>query len=264
MAIPQGVLTRCGWWLWLILLGTDMMGVPGWAQVDLEYQPRSRNANGSWREGVKPKPVAGPSVELISVLADFQEPASSDHFPQSVKLKFFLEDPHAVYVTVRELDYQTYYWLDKVQPAEPWSPGFQNTFSWPSQPVLQQLTPKVDLYDLGVLVRLDAESPSSLERVAPALLFHQDAPSVVTGYFFTFKTGEDARLFATIRQESTGQEMDSQTFRRKRAGRPFTIHWEAKEADPGPYILTLSGFSLSTNQTLSQEIHFYHQPAVNP
>lgn len=180
------------------------------------------------------------------------------------EVEVFLEDPHAVYVTVRELDYQTYYWLDKVQPAEPWSPGFQNTFSWPSQPVLQQLTPKVDLYDLGVLVRLDAESPSSLERVAPALLFHQDAPSVVTGYFFTFKTGEDARLFATIRQESTGQEMDSQTFRRKRAGRPFTIHWEAKEADPGPYILTLSGFSLSTNQTLSQEIHFYHQPAVNP
>jgi hypothetical protein len=78
------------------------------------------------------------------------------------------------------------------------------------------------------------------------------------------KTGEDARLLATIRQASTGKEVDSQTFRRKRAGRPFTIHWEAKDAEPGPYTLEISGFSLSTNQNLSKEIHFYHQPTVNP
>ena len=251
----------------MLLLMLGWMGTasaPGWAQLDLQYQPRNQEPVGSWREGIKPKPVAGLNVELISVLADYQEPPSSEQFPESVKLKFFLEDEHAVYVTVRELNYRTYYWLDKVQPSRPWEKGFQNTFSWPSDPVLQQLTPKLDLYDLGALIRLDAESPSSLERVAPAVLYHQKPPSTINGYLFTLKTGEDARLLATIRQASTGKEVDSQTFRRKRAGRPFTIHWEAKDADPGPYTLEISGFSLSTNQTLSKEIHFYHQPILNP
>ena len=258
------MLRRGGWRLLFLLIGMGMASPPVWAQLDLQYQPRSQEPIGSWKEGIKPKPVAGLNVELISVLADYQEAPASDQFPESVKLKFFLEDQHAVYVTVRELEYRTYYWLDKVQPAQPWNKGFQNTFAWPSDPVLQQLTPKLDLYDLGVLIRLDAESPSSLERVAPAVLYHQQTPSTIDGYRFTLKTGEDARLLATIRQASTGKDMDSQTFRRKRAGRPFTIHWEAKDAEPGPYTLEISGFSLSTNQTLSKEIHFYHQPAVSP
>jgi hypothetical protein len=258
------VMMRGCWWLFLMLVWMGTASSPGWAQLDLRYQPRSQDPVGSWKEGIKPKPVAGLNVELISVLADYQEAPSSDQFPESVKLKFFVEDQHSVYVTVRELDYRTYYWLDKVQPAQPWNKGFQNTFSWSSDSVLQQLTPKLDLYDLGALIRLDAESPSSLERVAPAVLYYQEAPSTIDGYLFTLKTGEDARLLATIRQASTGKEVDSQTFRRKRAGRPFTIHWEAKDAEPGPYTLEISGFSLSTNQNLSKEIHFYHQPIVNP
>ncbi len=250
------------WLLCLVFLGA----VPSllFAQLDLQYQPRSQESLGSWKEGVKPKPVSGYNVELISVLADYQEPPLSETFPNTVKLRFYLEEEHEVYVTVRELDYRTYYWLDKVQPPQPWSQGFQNTFFWPTDPVLQQLTPKLDLYDLGALIRLDAESTSSIERVAPAVLYHRDAPPTITGYLFTLKTGDDVRLLATIRQASTGKEVETQTFRRKRAGRPFTIHWEAKDAEPGPYTLEISGFSLSTNQTLSKEIHFYHQPTVHP
>jgi hypothetical protein len=165
---------------------------------------------------------------------------------------------------VRELDYRTYYWLDKVQPARVWKKGFQNVFSWPADPVLQQLKPKLDLYELGALIRLDAESTSSVERVAPGVLYYKDAPATIDGYVFALKTAEDARLMATITQEATGKEVEAQTFRRKRAGRPFTIHWQAKEAEPGFYKLDITGFSLSTNQTLSKEIHFYHQPTLNP
>ena len=250
--------------LLIILVWMGIASSTGWAQLNLDYQSRSQEQRGNWKEGVKPKPVGGSNVELISVLADYQEPVGSGNFPDSVNLQFYLEDEHVVYVTVRELDYRTYYWLDKVQPARSWETGFQNIFAWPTDPVLQQLTPKLDLYELGALIRLDAESPSSLERVAPAVLYYQEAPSTIGGYLFTLKTGEDARLLATIRQVSTGKEVDSQTFRRKRAGRPFTIHWDAKDAEPGLYKLDISGFSLSTNQTLSKEIHFYHQPSVAP
>jgi len=251
------------WRLFFLLIWMGSVS-PVWAQLDLQYQPRSQDQLGSWKEGIKPKPVSGSNVELISVLADYQEPRVSDRLPDSVKVRFYLENDHTVYVTIRELDYRTYYWLDKVQPAQPWTTGFQNTFTWPADPVLQQLTPKLDLYDLGALIRLDAESTSSIERVAPAVLYHQEAPSTIHGYYFTLKTGEDARLLATIRQASTGQEVNSQIYRRKRAGRPFTIHWNATDAEPGFYVLELSGFSLSTNQTLSKEIHFYHQPTVSP
>ena len=78
------------------------------------------------------------------------------------------------------------------------------------------------------------------------------------------KTGEDARLMATITQQATGQVMDTQKFRRKRAGRPFTIQWNAKAASQGLYALKITGFSLSTNQSINKEVHFYHQPSLNP
>lgn len=234
------------------------------AQLDLQYQSRSQEQFGSWREGVKPKPVSGLNVELISVLADYQELVPAEIFPNALKLQFYLDDEHTVYLTVRELDYRTYYWLDKVEPARVWKKGFQNVFAWPTDPVLQHLTPKLGLYELGALIRLDAESTSSVERVAPGVLFHKEAPSKIYGYFFTLKTGEDARLLASITHHATGKEVERQIFRRKSAGLPFTIHWDAKDAEPGPYTLEISGFSLSTNQPLAKEIHFYHQPIVNP
>ncbi len=255
---------RCSWGLFLILV--FLAGVPSLllAQLDLQYQSRSQEQFGSWKEGIKPKPVSGLNLELISVLADYQEPVPSETFPNAIRLQFYLEDGHAVYMTVRELDYRTYYWLDKVQPVQTWAKGFHNVFAWPTDPVLQHLTPKLNLYDLGALIRLDAESTSNVERVAPGVLYHKDAPSKIDGYLFTLKTSEDARLMATISQVATGKEVETQTFRRKRAGRPFTIHWEAKAAQPGAYKLELTGFSLSTNQTFSKEILFHHQPTLKP
>ncbi|MGD9850961.1 MAG: hypothetical protein AB7T38_06825 [Nitrospirales bacterium] len=257
-------MTRGALSLLIILVWMGTVPFSGWAQPDLQYQPRSQEPFGSWREGIKPKPVSGFNVELISVLADYQEPLSSSHFPNSITVQFYLDEQHAVYVTVRELDYRTYYWLDKVQPARTWEKGFQNFFTWPTDPVLQQLTPRLDLYDLGVLIRLDAESTSSVERVAPAVLYDKTPPLVIDGYLFTLKTGEDAQLKVSITHAGTGKEVGNQTFRRKRAGRPFTIHWDAKGEGPGPYTLELSGNSLSTDQTFSKEIHFYHQPTLAP
>jgi hypothetical protein len=255
---------RGSWGLLLVLVVLGGVPTQLFAQLDLQYQLRSQEQLGSWKEGVKPKPVSGGNVELISVLADYQEPAASRKFPNSVKLQFYLDHTHDVFLTVRELDYRTYYWLDKVQPARVWEKGFHNVFAWPTDPVLQQLIPKLDLYDLGALIRLDAETTSTIERVAPGVLYHSTPPSKIEGYFFALKTGEDARLMATIIQEATGKEVETQTFRRKRAGRPFIIHWEAKDAEPGLYKLDITGFSLSTNQTISKEIHFFHQPFLAP
>ncbi len=247
----------CGLCLVLVVLGTPIQFL--WAQLDLQYQSR-----GDRYEGVKPKPVSGYDIELISVLADYQEPVGTKGFPKRVSLRFYLAGDDMVYLTVRELDYRAYYWLDKVQPAEPWKRGFQNVFTWPTDPVINQLSPKLNFYEIGALIRLNTVTSSSLETVAPAVLYHTKLPTQIEGYRFTMKTGEDARLKATIVQQDTGQELDVQLFRRKRAGRPFTIHWDAKAASSGPYALKVTGFSLSTNQSINKEIHFYHQPSLTP
>ena len=57
------------------------------AQRDLQYQKR-----GDRYEGIKPKPVSGYDIELISVLADYQELLKGDDFPNRVMLRFYL--PH--------------------------------------------------------------------------------------------------------------------------------------------------------------------------
>ncbi len=241
----------------LVLLGTFPMLV--WAQLDLQYQQR-----GDRYEGVKPKPVSGYDIELISVLVDYQEPVETERFPERLSLRFYLEGDDIVHLIVRELDYRAYYWLDKVRPATPWKSGFQNVFTWPTDPVLNQLVPKLDLYDMGALVRLGSATSSTVERVAPAVLYYAHPPATIEGYLFTMKTGEDARLMAAILQQETGQTMNVQKFRRKRAGRPFTIQWNARDALPGSYVLKITGFSLSTNQSINKEVHFFHQPSLNP
>ena len=98
---------RISWGLCICLV---FFGAPPllWAQVDLQYQQR-----GDRYEGVKPKPVSGYDIELISVLADYQEPHEGEGFPKRVTLRFYLAGDDAVHLTVRELDYRAYYWLDR-------------------------------------------------------------------------------------------------------------------------------------------------------
>jgi len=100
---------------------------------------------GSWKEGIKPKPVSGLNVELVSVLADYQESLPSGNFPDSVNPQFYLDQAHDVFLSVRELDCRTYYWLDKVQPVRSWEKNFQNVFIWTTDPIFQQPTEMVQL-----------------------------------------------------------------------------------------------------------------------
>jgi len=261
---PTTAWRRTIWMSWssLVLMGCFLGDFPQLlgAELALQYQTRGE----SWKEGVRPKPVSGLNIELISVLVDYQDTVQTAKFPNKVKLRFYLHQDHEAFITVRELDYRTYYWLDKVKLKKPWKVGFGNEFGWPAQPVLKGLRPPIQLYDLGALVRLEMEAPSAVEQVAPGVLYHTKLPTRIEGYVFTLKTGEDARLTATVIQEATGKKVNTQRFRKKRAGRPFTIRWKTEDADEGAYKLTVKGFSLTTNQTITKEIQFYHQPDLNP
>ena len=112
-------------------------------QEGIQYQNR-----GNRYEGVKPKPVSGDDIELISARVSYQE--ESRQLPDLFKLKLYLQQQARIYVIVRELDYKSYYWMDKIQPLQPWKAGFDNAFEWPTKDVLQHLT-NLGMYDLGVV-----------------------------------------------------------------------------------------------------------------
>ncbi len=223
--------------------------------LDVLYQNR-----GTYYEGINPKPVSGIDIELLSLLADYQEKPSS--LPECFRLRFFLNEESPVNIIVRGLGSEQKYFLDRITPSRPWVFKGWNRFEWPTQTVIQNLEGKVDLNDLGVVARLDTASPRPLERIAPVILYHSQLPSKISGYAITFRIADDARLLASIIQETTGKEMKTQTFRRKPRGQPFTIKWDARDVPPGLYRISLSGFSLNSNQPIKQEIQFFHQPLV--
>jgi len=221
----------------------------------LDYQNR-----GNRYEGVKPKPVSGYDVELISVLVDYQDPAPT--LPDEVRLRFFLFKPTPVFLTVRELDYKHYYWMDKVQPTKPWEKGFGNGFVWQTDPVLRQLDKTMTLYDLGVLARMGREEPSADDQVAPVILYHREVPKMITAYLFTLKVNGDARLSCSFYRSDSQAPLAQQHFPKKVAGRPFTVRWDSQAAGEGAYKMIVEGFFLDTNEHFSQTVRFYHQPRV--
>ena len=224
------------------------------ADVTLQYQNR-----GDRYEGIKPKPVAGYDIELISVLIDYEE--KTERMPDRLKVRLFLNQTSDVNVVVRELDYDYYYWLDKVRPTQTWQPGFNNTFEWSTRDVLQKLS-RMKVYDLGVLARLGQAQPRRIERVAPAILYHHRPPRSVEAYLFTFKTGESARLRCSVYVDRLSKPVFVRNFRRVRGGRPFTFRWDAKRAAPGYYRLVVDGYLLENSAPIAQTVSFYHQPVV--
>ncbi|NIT60271.1 MAG: hypothetical protein GWN00_29905 [Aliifodinibius sp.] len=223
------------------------------AQMDLQYQRRGDH----YYEGVKPRPVSGYDIELISVLVNYREYIGQ--MPNQLKVKFYLKETSDVYLTVRELKYKHYYWLDRVNPVKPWRPGFDNFFEWPTDIVIKRLK-GMAMYDLGVLIRLGNENPTSVERVAPAIFYHLDVPQDVTGYLFTFKINSDARISCSIYKVGEETAVYKQIFRRKLGGRPFTVRWDAFGVEAGVYKMLITGYFLSTNARFQQSVEFYHQP----
>jgi hypothetical protein len=226
------------------------------AQDALDYQKRANRF-----EGVRAKPVSGFDIELLAAQVDYLD--NPEKLGERFHVRFFLKRPGEVYLVVRELDYQHYYWLDKVAPKSPWQPGFGNQFDWPTADVVQRLG-DLRISDLGVVARLGRENPSAIEEVAPALFFQSQFPTKVEGYVFRFRIREDAKLKGAIYKEEGGEPLFVRDLGRQLGDRPFSFKWEvaASHAAEGTYKLVLSGYLLDTNQKISQVVQFYHRPVV--
>lgn len=225
--------------------------LPLLAQYDPKLQYQNR---GNRHEGLKPKPVSGYDIELLSALVAWRE-SFSTWLPE-MRLKFYLPADGKVAVTVRQLRPKTYYyWLDEVKPPAPWKAQAFNEFPWPTDTVLRNL-PQVTPDDLGAVVRLGAGGPAKIETVAPAALFQAKAPRAATGYRFTFKT--NGRAFVTARIYRGDKEVYTRRQNEEKAGSPFTLAWEAGTAPEDDYRLVLSGY-FSDNTPLAKEVRFHHR-----
>lgn len=226
--------------------------LPLWAHPNLDYQNR-----GDRFEGVRPKPVSGYDIEVISVLVDYQEPVYL--LPDQVRVAFYLQGQTSVHLTVREQDYRLFYWLDRVKPANGWEANSTNAFTWPTETVLRQLDTKFNMYELGVLIRLRTEAPGLVEDIAPAILYHSRHPERINGYLFTMKTNGDARLVCKVYREGEAGAIMTKVFRRIPGGRPFTVRWDARGAQEVHHSLVCKGYFLDTNRPLEQSVRFLHK-----
>ncbi|MDH4305578.1 MAG: hypothetical protein OEV53_16100 [Nitrospira sp.] len=224
-----------------------------WAD-NLDYQSR-----GDRSEGIRPKPVGGYDIELLSVLVDFREAASV--LPQTLRVRFFLKEPVAVHLTVREQRYEHYYWLDKVIPQSPWKAGF-NEFSWPTGDVLRQVDPRFPIDNLGVVARLKEGQPSANELIAPAILYHTRLPSTVAAYLFTLKPASDARMKVEVFRAMGDGPIWSSAVPLAAGDQPVSIRWPAGSVPAGIYRLVVSGYFLDNNERFTQAVQLYHQPVV--
>lgn len=243
---------RSAWLIGLICAAWASVGLAV-DQRQLEYQERAYAF-----EGIKPRPVSGFGLELISATIEHDGKAAA--IGDQLRLKFFLGRQRPAYLVVRELDQRLFYWLDKAKSS--WVVGY-NTFSWPTSSVLRYF-PELNMADLGIVVRLDKEEPGALETVAPATLSSSaDTDAPLTGYKFVFKLRDDAQVRATIVDETKGTPVFAGDLGQLRGGRPFLVWWDIRKfpAPAGSYRLVLKGYVLANNSPVSQVIRFVHAPA---
>ncbi|MEO6021625.1 MAG: hypothetical protein ABIP64_00590 [Burkholderiales bacterium] len=226
-----------------------------WAQ-DLSYQKR-----GNRNEGIKAKPVSGFDIELLAAQGSYGD--ETDKLGERFYARFYLERPSPVFLTVRELDYKYYYWLDNIEHKGRWQAGFDNVFDWPTKDVVSQLG-NLRISDLGVVARLDSPQPRAIEKIAPVIFYQSQTPANIEGYQFAFKLREDAKVKAVVYKETSDEGIVVQPLAPQRGGRPFWIKWNLSNATApeGAYKLVVSGYLLSTNDPLNQVVRFYHQPRL--
>lgn len=229
--------------------------LPAGAQDELQYQKRANRY-----EGIKPKPVSGFDVELLAAQVDHRD--DSEALGERLRLRFYLDRPRPVHLVVRELDYKHFYWMDRIEPRQPWRAGFGNVFEWPTADVLRQLR-GLQPYQLAAVARLDKATPSADENVAPVILYQGEPPATAAAYVFYFRLREQSMVKAAIYPEGASQAVYTQDFGRQDGERPFAVRWAPAPGNKaGRYRLVLSGRLLATNDPIAQVVRFHHQPRV--
>jgi hypothetical protein len=231
-------------------------------QDDLKYQKRENRF-----EGTREEPVAGYDIELISALVNHRDEANA--MPDTLKIRFYLSEKNKTFLTVREINNKFFYWMNGDQPDR-WQRGF-NDFQWPTTQVLRKLADSdkrypqgiTDMYELGVVARVNRETPAIEEQVAPVLFYYKQIPPAVNGYLFTFKPSRFARITCVVYKGDSDEALDSANFPAATGDTPFTFKLDSSPLEDGWYRLVVSGIFPQTNKKFNKIVKFYHHRNMN-
>lgn len=212
----------------------------GFAKDDLEYKPR-----GNRHEGLRSHPVSGYQLELISVMLDHSLEFGNT-LPGNLTVEFYIPDstlisPDAVRLTVRESNYDLYYWLDQARPDSTWSVG-RNRFTWSTEDVLQKLDmPQIHnlLQDLAVLLQLGPGTGPI--RTTPALLCGPGPPKIPRACLFTLRPNSSCTLNMRISSAAGGAPLHEEIGRRCDAESAVDFLWPLTNVPAGRYVLEVTG-----------------------
>ncbi len=181
--MPTRILTRRA----ACLAALPLWNVPGRAQTgaELAYQRRGR-----YNEGLRGAPSTGVPLDLVAAMVDYREPYTQ--LPPQFQALVFVPQAQPVYLTIREVEPEYYYWLDKAQPESGWQPGRVNRFQWSTGIVIRYLTQRdrpLRLSDLGAVARLGSDVPTTPDVILPVAFYHSTPPAEALGYRFIFRPG---------------------------------------------------------------------------
>lgn len=231
---------------------------PAQSGANLTYQGRGRY----YKEGTRGEASTGVPLDLIAAMVDYREPYN--RLPAQFQALVYLPQPGGVYLTIREVEPDYYYWLDSAQPETGWQPGRMNRFQWPTQTVIRHLTYNyrpIALNDLGAVARLGSEDPKrDPDVVAPVALYHSRPPTEAAGYRFVFRPGSGVHLTFTLSAEGNGTPVAKpQDFPELGAHEAQAVMWKSGGWADGWYRIVVSGYQLSNSTRVDKAIRFYHR-----
>src|SRR5205085_5710054 len=141
---------------------------------------------------------------------DYRE--SYTQLPPQFQALVFVPEPQPVYLTIREIEPEYYYWLDTPHEYK-WESGKVNRFPWSTRTVIRYLTWRnraLGLNDLGAVARLGSENPDMPDVVAPVVLCYSRPPAEALAYRFVFRPGANVHLTFTLSAMGKGAALGVQ------------------------------------------------------
>jgi hypothetical protein len=228
-----------------IFLGTNLL----LGQSGLEYRKR-----GDRYEGLMDRLVgASRKIDIVSAMVTYEDKAPQ--IPDSLKIRYCLDQPRTVYVSVREKIPNVLYGMDTTRPASGSRGGFQNEYQWSTGEVIRKIDGFTDMYQLAVLARLD-EKTGFEQSIVPVIFYHTNLPRSVSGYLFTFVSPADANIEWTF-SDVDGRRLSSGVHKGAARGDLVEVAWNASRSD-GWYKLSIHAAAAISSSDVYGVVHFFH------
>lgn len=253
----------------LLFLATALFTAPAGAQEGWLERWRSNNDRGNRYEGRIEVPVSGSAMELLSFVGRverYDEAVDLNvrfYLPTDEQLTCSMAPPGTddVRVEARELREEKLYFMES-KGEQRWIPGAWNGFGpWETGTVLDR--EGIPPSNLGVLVKLDKKPWTA---VAPAFVFHDQAPTRVDSYRLHLRpnaTLSQVNYKVLGCEEGEEKELSSATLRGdKIAGEPFAIRLDVSDLTAGPLIVRVNGQVKNRDKQSSIDVRLYHEPEI--